>query len=85
VGRIGAQHSLSLRFRSLAKELTLRVADGTPFCGKSQPNNKAESSDQRGTRELLSPEQAMADYVMLLRYINDWLLYRPRGNLLSRQ
>jgi hypothetical protein len=42
------------------------------FYGKSQPNNKPMSeATNEELRALLSPEQAMADYVRLLRYIQD--------------
>lgn len=40
------------------------------FYGKSQPNNKQMSeATNEELRDMLSPEQAMADYVQLLRYV----------------
>jgi pimeloyl-ACP methyl ester carboxylesterase len=44
------------------------------FYGKSQPTNKQMGqATNKELRDLLSPEQAMADYVQLLRYIQDEL------------
>jgi pimeloyl-ACP methyl ester carboxylesterase len=44
------------------------------FYGTSQPTNKPKSeSTNKELRHMLSPEQAMADFVMLLRHVQDEL------------